>query len=161
MPWLRIINICIHRGIVLINCLLNHLLFNYLHVFILHNQFIFKTSHLFTSQMSTTSFHSLVCSHPCAMWKGILLFKRIVYCFVYSNVYLVNERSYHFYISCQAISSQMIKAMPKDASIIRCHKRCIVTSRARGLLKRWRISRFVFRHLADYNYLSGVKRACW
>ncbi|XP_014667596.1 PREDICTED: 28S ribosomal protein S14, mitochondrial-like [Priapulus caudatus] len=61
----------------------------------------------------------------------------------------------------RAIADTEIAAMPRDGSISRCHKRCIVTSRARGLLKRWRVSRFIFRHLADYNYLSGVKRSCW
>lgn len=33
--------------------------------------------------------------------------------------------------------------------------------RPRGIVKEWRMSRIVWRHLADYNKLSGVQRAMW
>ncbi|XP_063224582.1 small ribosomal subunit protein uS14m [Bacillus rossius redtenbacheri] len=59
------------------------------------------------------------------------------------------------------LASQDIAAMPLNAHLTRTHKRCAVTSRARGLVHRWRLSRIVWRHLADYNKLSGVQRAMW
>ncbi|XP_017776775.1 PREDICTED: 28S ribosomal protein S14, mitochondrial [Nicrophorus vespilloides] len=54
-----------------------------------------------------------------------------------------------------------IHAFPRDSTLFRCKKRCVVTSRPRGVVFRWRLSRIVFRHLADYNKLSGVQRSIW
>lgn len=38
---------------------------------------------------------------------------------------------------------------------------CILTGRPRGRVMRYRVSRFWFRHLADYNKLSGVIKGKW
>nr|CAG4635232.1 EOG090X0MNX [Alona affinis] len=59
------------------------------------------------------------------------------------------------------IGRQRLAEMPRDGSIIRIRNRCAITSRPRGVVKRWRLSRIVWRHLADYNKLSGVQRAMW
>ncbi|XP_050540268.1 28S ribosomal protein S14, mitochondrial isoform X2 [Daktulosphaira vitifoliae] len=61
----------------------------------------------------------------------------------------------------QEIADKEIYNCPKDASIVRIVQRCQVTSRPRGNVKRWRLSRIIFRHLADYNKLAGVQRAMW
>ncbi|KAK3087803.1 hypothetical protein FSP39_010809 [Pinctada imbricata] len=59
------------------------------------------------------------------------------------------------------MADKEIKELPLDSSIVRLHKRCILTSRPRGNVKKWRISRIMFRSLADYNKLPGVTRAVW
>lgn len=51
--------------------------------------------------------------------------------------------------------------LPKYSSISWVRMRCCVSSRGRGKLYYYRLSRFVFRHLADYNKLSGVQRSMW
>ncbi|WP_369012519.1 uS14 family ribosomal protein [Klebsiella pneumoniae] len=51
--------------------------------------------------------------------------------------------------------------LPRDASIQHLNNRCIISSRPRGILKRYRISRHFFRELADHNLLSGVAKAQW
>lgn len=61
----------------------------------------------------------------------------------------------------QEIADAEIHALPRDSSMVRLVNRCAVTGRPRGNVLRWRLSRFVFRHLADYNKLSGVQRAMW
>lgn len=61
----------------------------------------------------------------------------------------------------QEIADAEIHALPRDSSLVRIVNRCAITSRPRGVVFRWRLSRFVFRHLADYNKLSGVQRAMW
>lgn len=38
---------------------------------------------------------------------------------------------------------------------------CQVTGRGRGVIKHWKISRHVFRHLVDNGKLEGVRRASW
>jgi len=40
-------------------------------------------------------------------------------------------------------------------------KRCVITGRTRGIVRPWRMSRFVFREEADHAKLCGVKRAMW
>merc|ERR1711915_116371 len=59
------------------------------------------------------------------------------------------------------IADAEIAALPRMSSISMLHKRCMVTGRPRGLVTRWRLSRIVWRHEADYNKLSGVQRAMW
>lgn len=52
-------------------------------------------------------------------------------------------------------------AFPRDSCPTRIVKRCAITSRPRGVVVRWRLSRIMFRHLADYNKLAGIERAMW
>lgn len=54
-----------------------------------------------------------------------------------------------------------LHAFPRDSCPVRICNRCAVTSRPRGIAYRWRLSRIVFRHLADYNKLAGIQRAMW
>uniref|UniRef100_A0A7N5P026 Mitochondrial ribosomal protein S14 n=1 Tax=Ailuropoda melanoleuca TaxID=9646 RepID=A0A7N5P026_AILME len=54
-----------------------------------------------------------------------------------------------------------IAALPRDSCPVRIRNRCVMTSRPRGVKRRWRLSRIVFRHLADHGQLSGVQRAMW
>ncbi|XP_057371886.1 small ribosomal subunit protein uS14m-like [Daphnia carinata] len=59
------------------------------------------------------------------------------------------------------IGAKMLAEIPRDASLTRVRNRCAITSRPRGVVTRWRLSRIVWRSLADYNKLSGVQRAMW
>ncbi|XP_076031799.1 mitochondrial ribosomal protein S14 [Oratosquilla oratoria] len=59
------------------------------------------------------------------------------------------------------IADKEIADLPRNSSISMLHKRCIITSRPRGLVTRWRMSRIAWRHEADYNKLSGIQRAMW
>ncbi|XP_018561334.1 28S ribosomal protein S14, mitochondrial [Anoplophora glabripennis] len=59
------------------------------------------------------------------------------------------------------IADAEIAALPRDSTLMRLTRRCVVTSRGKGTVVRWRLSRIVFRHLADYNKLAGVQRAMW
>lgn len=64
-------------------------------------------------------------------------------------------------LELREIASAEIHAQPRDSSITRIRPRCALTSRPRGTVHRWRMSRMVFRSLADYNKLSSVQRAMW
>lgn len=59
------------------------------------------------------------------------------------------------------IADAEIAAFPLNSTPLRINYRCVITSRPRGVVHKWRLSRFVFRHLADYNKLAGVQRAMW
>ncbi|XP_012284691.1 28S ribosomal protein S14, mitochondrial [Orussus abietinus] len=64
-------------------------------------------------------------------------------------------------IELKEIAGADIDALPRNSQPCRVKTRCMVTSRPRGVVHRWRVSRIVFRHLADYNKLAGVQRAMW
>ncbi|XP_075038276.1 small ribosomal subunit protein uS14m isoform X2 [Mixophyes fleayi] len=61
----------------------------------------------------------------------------------------------------QEVADKEIAALPKDSCPVRIRNRCVLTSRPRGVKRRWRLSRIVFRHLADHSQLSGIQRAMW
>lgn len=55
------------------------------------------------------------------------------------------------------------KELPRKSRWRTGHLRyhCILTGRPKGRVMRYRVSRFWFRHLADYNKLSGVWKGKW
>lgn len=59
------------------------------------------------------------------------------------------------------MADEEIAALPRTSSIVQIVNRCAFTSRPRGVVNEYRVSRIVFRHLADYNKLAGVQRAMW
>ncbi|XP_067667321.1 small ribosomal subunit protein uS14m-like [Haliotis asinina] len=61
----------------------------------------------------------------------------------------------------QELADAEVAALQPNTSIVKIRNRCVVTSRPRGIQRKWRISRIVWRQLADYNQLSGVTRASW
>jgi len=65
------------------------------------------------------------------------------------------------FVFIQEIADQEVAALPRDSNYIRVRHRCALTSRPRGVVFKWRLSRIVWRHLADYNKFAGVQRAMW
>lgn len=61
----------------------------------------------------------------------------------------------------EVAGSELANNFPRDSCFVRIRERCMLTSRPRGCVKKFRVSRIVFRDLADYNKLSGVQRAMW
>ncbi|XP_073828512.1 mitochondrial ribosomal protein S14 [Musca autumnalis] len=64
-------------------------------------------------------------------------------------------------VELREIADAEIAAFPRDSCLVRVRERCALTSRSRGVVHKYRLSRIVWRHLADYNKLSGVQRAMW
>lgn len=50
---------------------------------------------------------------------------------------------------------------PRDASVNHLRNRCAVTSRNRGIVYSYRLSRIVWRDMADHGLISGAIRAKW
>jgi small subunit ribosomal protein S14 len=51
--------------------------------------------------------------------------------------------------------------LPRDSSPTRVHNRCRVTGRPRGYMRKFNMSRIVFRELAHKGQLPGVKKSSW
>lgn len=59
------------------------------------------------------------------------------------------------------VQKQFDDSIPRQSALRQLTPRCAITSRGRGVVHRWRLSRMMFRHLADYNLLAGIERAMW
>ncbi|MGX8710230.1 30S ribosomal protein S14 [Clostridium sp. KNHs216] len=51
--------------------------------------------------------------------------------------------------------------LPRDASPTRVHNRCSLTGRPHGYLRKFGVSRIVFRELAHRGQIPGVRKASW
>ena len=54
-----------------------------------------------------------------------------------------------------------LNKMPRDTSPIRLRNRCKLTGRARGLLRKFSLSRLTFREMASAGLIPGVTKASW
>lgn len=51
--------------------------------------------------------------------------------------------------------------LPKNASPIRLHNRCKLTGRPRGYMRKFGVSRVLFRELALMGKIPGVTKSSW
>lgn len=58
-------------------------------------------------------------------------------------------------------AEEQLQKLTRHSTISFITNRCQFTSKAASCLSRWRVSRHVWRDLADYNQMSGVTRAVW
>ena len=54
-----------------------------------------------------------------------------------------------------------LQKLPKDASPVRLHNRCKITGRPKGYMRQFGISRVLFREMANFGKIPGVKKASW
>ncbi len=54
-----------------------------------------------------------------------------------------------------------LNKMPKNSSKVRLHNRCQFTGRARGFLRKFKMSRICFREMANQGLIPGVVKASW
>jgi small subunit ribosomal protein S14 len=54
-----------------------------------------------------------------------------------------------------------LNKMPRDSSPIRLRNRCQMTGRARGYLRKFKMSRLTFRELASAGMIPGVTKSSW
>ncbi|XP_076235179.1 mitochondrial ribosomal protein S14 [Calliopsis andreniformis] len=61
----------------------------------------------------------------------------------------------------QLVGKQIDETIPRQTALRQLTNRCVITSRSHGVVVRWKMSRIIFRDLADNNLLAGVQRAMW
>lgn len=54
-----------------------------------------------------------------------------------------------------------LNKMPRDSSPIRLRNRCQLTGRARGYLRKFKLSRLTFREMASIGLIPGVTKSSW
>ena len=62
----------------------------------------------------------------------------------------------------QRFAAQLkLAAMPRTSSATRIRNRCLVTGRARGVYRKFNISRIMLREMAAEGLIPGVHKASW
>ena len=51
--------------------------------------------------------------------------------------------------------------LPRNSSAVRLHNRCKITGRPRGYMRKFGISRVLFRDMASQGKIPGVTKASW
>ena len=54
-----------------------------------------------------------------------------------------------------------INKLPRDSSRVRLRNRCQLTGRARGYLRKFKLSRLTFREMASNGLVPGVTKSSW
>ncbi|HAW52896.1 MAG TPA: 30S ribosomal protein S14 [Flavobacteriales bacterium] len=54
-----------------------------------------------------------------------------------------------------------LQKLPKNASPIRMHNRCLLTGRPKGYMRQFGISRVTFREMASAGLIPGITKASW
>ncbi|MDQ5956767.1 MAG: 30S ribosomal protein S14 [Candidatus Rhabdochlamydia sp.] len=54
-----------------------------------------------------------------------------------------------------------LNKMPRNSSPVRLRNRCQFTGRARGYLRRFKMSRLCFREMANLGLIPGIVKASW
>lgn len=84
--------------------------------------------------------------------------------------WLARERKRRKMVAKYAAKRQALKAagdyeglqkLPRNASPVRLRNRCNISGRARGYIRRFGISRIVFRDMARAGKIPGVRKASW
>ena len=70
-----------------------------------------------------------------------------------SNLYIDNSIRWFLLIKLNNI--------PRNSSITRIRNRCVLTGRSRGIIRKFKISRLMFKELAGNGKLSGVQKLVW
>ena len=75
----------------------------------------------------------------------------------------LRERSYNIHLSEEerAAARVALNKMPRDTSVIRLRNRCKITGRARGYLRKFKLSRLTFREMASQGLIPGVTKSSW
>ena len=55
----------------------------------------------------------------------------------------------------------LLNKMPKNSSPVRLRNRCQLTGRARGFLRKFKLSRLCFREMANQGLIPGIVKASW
>ena len=54
-----------------------------------------------------------------------------------------------------------LSKIPRNASKVRIRNRCVLTGRSRGIYRKFKLSRIVFRELASKGHIPGITKSSW
>lgn len=73
--------------------------------------------------------------------------------------YLATNNNLNFNLRKEAYFNLIL--CPLNSSLVRIRNRCLISNRARGVFKFFKVSRSFFKSLALNGYFPGIKKASW
>ena len=61
----------------------------------------------------------------------------------------------------EAQNYEALDKLPRNSSPVRLHNRCQITGRSRGYMRRFGLSRIMFREMASEGKIPGIRKASW
>jgi small subunit ribosomal protein S14 len=58
-------------------------------------------------------------------------------------------------------AQKTLNKLPRNSSPVRLRNRCQLTGRARGVLRKFKLSRLCFREMANLGLIPGVTKSSW
>jgi len=77
--------------------------------------------------------------------------KKLLLKSISKNVFLTNK--YRIFAKNKLINLKGYKSFLKNY--------CIISGRSRGVLRKYNISRMLFKYYASFGYLKGIKKGSW
>lgn len=93
-----------------------------------------------------------------------ILFKNLLNLEILYFNYFLKEKEIDNYLSLLILmiyQKTLFNKYPKDSGLIRLKNRCSITGRSRGFIKKWGISRIIFRELTAKGLLPGIIKSSW
>lgn len=59
------------------------------------------------------------------------------------------------------LAQHSLNKLPRNSSPVRLRNRCQLTGRARGFLRKFKLSRLCFREMANMGLIPGVTKSSW
>ncbi len=59
------------------------------------------------------------------------------------------------------LAQHSLNKLPRNSSPVRLRNRCQLTGRARGVLRKFKLSRLCFREMANMGLIPGVTKSSW
>jgi small subunit ribosomal protein S14 len=59
------------------------------------------------------------------------------------------------------LAVKKLNALPRNSSPVRLRNRCQLTGRARGYLRKFKLSRLCFREMSNAGQIPGIVKASW
>ncbi len=79
----------------------------------------------------------------------------------YRNIFLVKTKKLNFIYYYKFCNMIKLFFLNKKGSLVLIKNRCKITGRAKSILRYYKISRIVFRELASFGLLLGIKKSSW
>nr|ATZ81780.1 30S ribosomal protein S14 [Picochlorum sp. 'soloecismus'] len=77
------------------------------------------------------------------------------------NVLLGRIHDLHLSPASRGVARHIVQEIPRASASCRIVRRCVVSGRGGGVLRRYRLSRLVFRRLARQGFIPGIVKASW
>lgn len=88
--------------------------------------------------------------------------RQIVQKYELKKMYLkIHSSNLHVLNKTRWLDQLKLNTLPRNSSKTRVRNRCILTGRARSVIRKFRLSRIMFRELGNFGKIPGLRKSSW